>query len=61
MPYPSNLSATQWDLIKSYFDTGDYGKKHKRAPTNEVFYLIEIENSLSLPLLTIHLNPEFAS
>ncbi|WP_081731143.1 transposase [Holospora undulata] len=27
--------------MKSHFDTGDYGKKRKRALTNWVFYLIK--------------------
>ncbi|ETZ04509.1 transposase [Holospora undulata] len=29
------------DLIKSYCDTGDCGKKRKKALTNGVFYLIK--------------------
>ena len=44
MPYPSDLSDKQWDLIKSHFDTGNYGKKRKhskRELVNAVFYLIK--------------------
>jgi len=44
MPYPSDLSDKQWDLIKSHFDTGNYGKSRKyskRELTNAVFYLIK--------------------
>lgn len=44
MAYPSDLSDKQWDLIKSHFDTGNYGKKRKhskRELSNAVFYLIK--------------------
>jgi len=44
MIYPSDISDKQWDIIKDYFDTGNYGKKRKhskRELVNGVFYLIK--------------------
>jgi putative transposase len=44
MNYPSDCSDEQWDLIKEWFDTADYGhtRKHPRQQlTNAVFYVIE--------------------
>ena len=44
MSYPSDLSDKQWDLIKSHFETGNYGKSRKyskRDLTDAVFYLIK--------------------
>ena len=43
MVYPSDLTDTQWDLIKHHFDTGNYGKsrKHnKRDLMNGVLYVV---------------------
>lgn len=42
MSYPSDLSEAQWDLIKHYFDTGNYGKSRKyeqKTLVNAVFYI----------------------
>ncbi len=44
MTYPSDLTDKQWELIKEYFDTGNYGKGRKhshRVLTNAVFYIIK--------------------
>ena len=44
MTYPSDLTEGQWDLIKSHFDTGNYGKSRKysqRELVNGVFYVIK--------------------
>ena len=44
MSYPSDLTDKQWDLIKEYFDTGNYGKSRKqsrRSLINAVFYIIK--------------------
>jgi transposase len=44
MTYPSDMNDKQWNLIKNYFDTGNYGKSRKyskRKMTNVVFYLIK--------------------
>lgn len=42
--YPSDLTDSQWSLIESHFDTGNYGRsrKHeKRTLVNAVFYIIK--------------------
>jgi len=42
MNYPSNLTDSQWDLIKDHFSTGNYGKSRKysqRELVNAVFYI----------------------
>lgn len=42
MHYPSDLTDKQWDLIKYYFDQGEYGKNHKydkRVMVDAVLYL----------------------
>lgn len=44
MSYPSDVTDAQWELIKTHFDTGNYGKKRKhtkRELTNAIFYLIK--------------------
>ena len=44
MPYPSDLTHSQWELIKGHFDTGNYGKSRKHSQkelVNAVFYLIK--------------------
>ena len=42
--YPSDLTDSQWSLIESHFDNGNYGRsrKHeKRTLVNAVFYIIK--------------------
>jgi putative transposase len=42
MTYPSDVSDKQWEYIKKYFDTGNYGKSRKysqRLLVNAVFYI----------------------
>jgi hypothetical protein len=42
MPYPSDLSDTEWLLVEDFFAVGNYGtsRKHEvRALLNAVFYL----------------------
>ena len=44
MTYPSDLTNNQWELIKTHFDTGNYGKNRKhsqRTLVNAVFYIIK--------------------
>lgn len=44
MTYPSDLTDDQWELIKSHFDTGNYGKSRKhsqRTLISAVFYVIK--------------------
>jgi transposase len=44
MTYPSDLTDTQWALIKDHFNTGNYGKSRKyshRLLLNAVFYIIK--------------------
>ena len=44
MAYPTDLTNSQWELIKECFDTGNYGKngKHsRRVLVNAVFYVIK--------------------
>ncbi len=44
MTYPSDLNDDQWELIKDYFSTGNYGKSRKhsqRTLINGVFYIIK--------------------
>lgn len=42
MNYPSNLTDSQWDMIKDHFSTGNYGKSRRysqRHLVNAVFYI----------------------
>jgi putative transposase len=42
MPYPSDLTDSQWELIKDHFSTGNYGKSRRysqRNLINAVFYI----------------------
>ena len=42
MPYPSDLTDAQWELIKDHFNTRNYGKSRKyiqRNLVNAVFYI----------------------
>jgi len=44
MIYPSDLTDSQWSLIKDHFETGNYGKSRKysqRVLVNAVFYMIK--------------------
>ena len=44
MAYLTDLSDREWELIKGYFDTGNYGKsrKHNRSTLmNAVLYVIK--------------------
>ena len=44
MAYPTDLSDREWELIKGYFDTGNYGKSRKhnrRTLMNAVLYVIK--------------------
>ena len=44
MTYPSDLTETEWELIRKHFDTGNYGKSRKHCQkklVNAVFYLIK--------------------
>jgi len=53
MTYPSDLTSSQWDLIKEHFDTGENGKsrKHsKRELVNAV--LLYNQDRVSMALFT---------
>jgi putative transposase len=42
MTYPSNLTDSQWDLIKNHFSTGNYGKSRRHSQrhlVDAVFYI----------------------
>ena len=42
MTYPSDLNDEQWELIKSHFTTGNYGKSRKysqRLLVDAIFYI----------------------
>ena len=44
MRYPSDLTNEQWNLIKEYFNCGNYGnrsKHNKRELVNAVLYVIK--------------------
>lgn len=44
MPYSSDLTDNQWEIIKHHFDTGNRGKSRKhsqRELINAVFYLVK--------------------
>ena len=44
MNYPSDLTDTQWEMIKDHFSTGNYGKSRshsQRDLINAVFYIIK--------------------
>lgn len=44
MDYPSDLTDKQWEKIKNYFDTGNYGNRQKwekRELMNAVLYLLK--------------------
>jgi putative transposase len=44
MTYPSDLTDSQWDLIKPHFDTKNYGKRRKhsrRRLINGVLYVVK--------------------
>lgn len=44
MTYPSDVTETQWELIKEHFSTGNYGKSRKhdqKQLVNGVFYIIK--------------------
>jgi putative transposase len=44
MTYPSDLTDSQWELIKDHFSTGNYGKGRKHSQKhliNGVFYIIK--------------------
>jgi transposase len=40
MTYPSNLTDSQWDLIKNHFSTGNYGKSRRHSQRHLVDGLI---------------------
>jgi putative transposase len=44
MSYPTDLTDSQWELIKEFFDTGNYGKSRKhsrRVLVDAVLYVIK--------------------